>query len=888
MSFRTGNSELSEEISGLLKAGNPVALAAFWEVYLRKYEGSTQPLIESAQIFTTRGWPGKSLEILQKAKDLGHDTRAILLHKVHALRAAGEPEQALDLLFQLGPQEADSLDVALAETATYLDLRMQAEAQSRMESRLFKNPENPAIRLVFSRFYWLSGHYFKALRLAATIASEPDFELEAGLLGVECHRLLNQRSKMQEVILHLKEKFPQDPRARVLDAERRLEKGQKIEENKLSELLETFPGLIEGWVLKVKIALADQDFDAARRALYKALDRADWHEKVQWVHLQYAWEKGPVHVDWQFFEELSESGKYPGLFLEFIRYREVKGMPAELLQEYLEKARAQAPESTEIHLLSGDLLRKSGNKAGAMTHYIQAGKLGVFSPEPWFRLGQLHKESGNAKQAATAWKAALKADPTFAPANFELADLLQANGQSKPAIQLAQRYLDVHPEDPNGWKLLANCYQKAGNNRLARKAAKEAQQFTHELDPELLEMLLKFSEEPWQKAEVEWLMGDYDAAWKSVAQAIEKTPDLPEIIRIHIALLVRDGEFRLAIHEFYKLNDLDAARPADLGLALQCLIALQEPGPVPLIRNKILAERQQDAFPWVMLREAAHEFSHTEWGKPDDSKSLTIPASAWKDMLEGLELANINPKQARELILKARNSAPENEFFNGRTAIFLLRHFPDEPLLQEIEQWIWEERKIYAGAIMGRFLVHWAGREGEGMRMLSMVNEESPEHLGAAFSLAEALVKAYRVAPALGVLAAAAEVAPDNLKLHLLYGRTYLAGRKYDQAITAFEKVLETEPDHVSGWVGLGNAFLEKKRYEEAEKPFLKAAQLPGKSPALNYEIAQVLLLLEHPEKAGELAREAMLQLEKSRENQAPDFDPALMDKVENFLEKLS
>ncbi|MEO1404045.1 MAG: tetratricopeptide repeat protein, partial [Cyanobacteria bacterium J06635_1] len=59
-----------------------------------------------------------------------------------------------------------------------------------------------------------------------------------------------------------------------------------------------------------------------------------------------------------------------------------------------------------------------------------------------------------------------------------------------------------------------------------------------------------------------------------------------------------------------------------------------------------------------------------------------------------------------------------------------------------------------------------------------------------------------------------------------MLGNTYNDLKRYDEAISAYEKAIELDPDDATAHYNLGNTYKALKRYDEAISAYEKAIEL--------------------------------------------------------------
>ena len=65
----------------------------------------------------------------------------------------------------------------------------------------------------------------------------------------------------------------------------------------------------------------------------------------------------------------------------------------------------------------------------------------------------------------------------------------------------------------------------------------------------------------------------------------------------------------------------------------------------------------------------------------------------------------------------------------------------------------------------------------------------------------------------------------------ILKGNALREGKRYDEAIQAYEEALDIDPDYPDAWLGLGEALSALGRREEADAAFGRAEELAWGQP---------------------------------------------------------
>jgi tetratricopeptide (TPR) repeat protein len=115
----------------------------------------------------------------------------------------------------------------------------------------------------------------------------------------------------------------------------------------------------------------------------------------------------------------------------------------------MDAARALAGEA-EARLNAED--RKAF--ASALAEYVAAQQHNADRPDAHAALGSLHAERGEFDAAVTAFRTALRVDPTFSPAAVNLADLYRGRGMETDAEAVLREALESDPSSAPAWHAL--------------------------------------------------------------------------------------------------------------------------------------------------------------------------------------------------------------------------------------------------------------------------------------------------------------------------------------------------------------------------------------------------------------------------------------------------
>lgn len=137
----------------------------------------------------------------------------------------------------------------------------------------------------------------------------------------------------------------------------------------------------------------------------------------------------------------------------------------------LDEARAEfakvSPAFPESEYAWGNLLRKSGDIAGAEAHYRQAIAMRPTYAEAHGNLGSLLADQGKTMEARAALERSLQIQPALSDAHNNLGRVLAAQGALPAAISAFRRALELNPKDVRARYNLARVLQETNATQAA-------------------------------------------------------------------------------------------------------------------------------------------------------------------------------------------------------------------------------------------------------------------------------------------------------------------------------------------------------------------------------------------------------------------------------------
>jgi tetratricopeptide (TPR) repeat protein len=163
----------------------------------------------------------------------------------------------------------------------------------------------------------------------------------------------------------------------------------------------------------------------------------------------------------------------------------------------------------------------------------------------WLRMGDLHLELGDFRQADQSYKTALALKDDLVPAFIRRAMALALSEQYSDALKSAETATKIEPENAEAWLILGDVNLRAGKHRSAMKCLKKAS----ELDPTnaSVENTLGM---------VAYKDGKLDDAKKHLRRALIRRREYPAAMRNLAFILMEQEEWAEANRMFTELTGL--------------------------------------------------------------------------------------------------------------------------------------------------------------------------------------------------------------------------------------------------------------------------------------------------------------------------------------------
>jgi putative PEP-CTERM system TPR-repeat lipoprotein len=493
------------------------------------------------------------------------------------------------------------------------------------------------------------------------------------------------------------------------------------------------------------------------------------------------------------------------------------------------------PENAEAHILIGNALLALNDPDTARAEIEEGIRLAPAGSHGFVSLGALEQAAGRRKEAETAFKKAVQADPKSVAAHLALANFHWTSRRAtETGRTLQQAYsldrddplvnrtlglfqmavgkpADAEPyfktlarvsADPNTKILLADYYVASGRRQ---EAVSILQELTSDRKTRSAAEL--------RLAELDFREGNHDRAQKRISELLDREPNNATGLMLRAALLSAAGQRDAAVKQ------LQAAVRASPGSA-EAQFALG---------RAYLATNDPD-----LARKAFNE-----------TLRLDPQGAAAQVELSRLELIGGRPDISVQYAEQAVKSAPES--LEARLALVraLLARNDLRRAEGQLHRLIKEYSEVAAVQAQMGFLAARKGNVAEATRSLTRALELDPNDLEALTALIA--LDFSRKNPAGAVARAEERLArtPNDPGALLLAASTYASAGDLQKSEQALRKTIELDPSNLQGYGMLGRLYLSQQRLDEALKEFDEAARQQPR-PVQAHTVAGVILEVQN------------------------------------------
>jgi len=169
------------------------------------------------------------------------------------------------------------------------------------------------------------------------------------------------------------------------------------------------------------------------------------------------------------YKEIDESGKSRNISEKLLMVYQVLNKTDEALLVYLDLLKLTEEQDTFREFLAYLKKKKTGDQAEKFLEKYEREIPHSFRSQVLVEMAQLAGEGKDWQKAASAWQKAEKAGVMDSNVQYNLAVTLLRNGKTDEAIAEFEKYLHKNSSDLKTWLLLADLYEKKGNQGQAKE-----------------------------------------------------------------------------------------------------------------------------------------------------------------------------------------------------------------------------------------------------------------------------------------------------------------------------------------------------------------------------------------------------------------------------------
>lgn len=529
-------------------------------------------------------------------------------------------------------------------------------------------------------------------------------------------------------------------------------------------------------------------------------------------------------------EKVKRSPDNYALLMRLAQLHEERG-EISLALENLEKCIKFEPETAEIYLYHGVLLRRHGNAEGARKAFEKSLELNRFMSKGYYQLGILERSSNNLTEARGLLQKCIQLSPDDPYAHYQLGMIYRELGETSLALMEIKRATILHPTDSYGHSKLGQLYQQTGQYDLAIASYSQAMSIKPE-DPFVLERL----------AEVLAAKEMYDRSAELFQEALARQ------FHPRVETMISLGKVLRRLEDYRELekiaNEVLRLEPANHEAGfLKAIAAIRQGRSIEAIGllEKLTENPAVDYEAWLELGKLYQADNHPEKAVSAFIRASTCApdqAGIWNSI--GILLSN---QKAYEEALRAFKKAASFDYTDQQIANNLktvqkkletscnriiearkeqLERTPDDleayveigrayEILQRTDEAMMAYQRLLAinpeyipGLMSYAELLRKRGKLKMAMRCYREVLKIQPENADTHLFLVQANLNLGFLNEALRHAVIAQKISPDDPRVHFLLGKIYFAKGLAPRALKEFSVVAasSSDPDMIS-WAEL-------------------------------------------------------------------------------------
>ncbi|MDH3347110.1 MAG: tetratricopeptide repeat protein [Desulfobulbaceae bacterium] len=494
------------------------------------------------------------------------------------------------------------------------------------------------------------------------------------------------------------------------------------------------------------------------------------------------------------------------------------------------------------------------NTQAAILEFRNAIKIDPKFAEARYQLGLAYLKTGNGKQALGQLDRAATLDPTNIDALLKSAELYFLGKNTKESRQRVEKILSIDDKTSDAYSLLANIELNENNFEASLKAIKEA-----------IQLRPKQSRYYLIQAHIFSAMKNYEAAEESILQALALEPNNSTNYNALVAFYVGTHKLEQAEAALRKMIATFPDLPEPHVTLARLYMSQGEKAEAEKSLKEAISTKPESSDLYIVL--ANFYRKNRQQQKAEESYQLALANSTKKEDIQAM-LADLHAETgkiqlAQQEVTAILNKNADHPLANLVHAKLLLHEKKyseattiSEKLVRDFPRW-GEAYYLQAVALLGK---------GQALLSLTAVNQAlqfSPNNAKARTLLAQLLYLKRDYKPAIQEAIKSLRLQENNLQAVIILGKSMLNSGQTDKALAIFTDIGKQVPDNYIIIYNQALAYLAQKNITKAINSLEHALTIkPEYYPALT-TITAILLKQNKSDQAIARVREQQAKCPK-------------------------
>ena len=483
------------------------------------------------------------------------------------------------------------------------------------------------------------------------------------------------------------------------------------------------------------------------------------------------------------------------------------------------------PTNIEGYMLLGNVLLGEKKPQEAIDMYTKAAAIKPNDPGVYLNRGVAYASLKQDAVAEEDLHKAITVDPKAMQAYFALANFYLNKGDAKKAEEVLRSAIqNAPPNDPSPYLRLAGLMLHQG-----RKAEGE-------------QVVAQLREKQSSSAPVAAAIGDYYLATRDSQDAIKE-------YQRGLNLDPKNQELQLRL-----LETMISSGKMDDATALTDRLLKENPGDIMarITHARLLAIKGNSAEAITTLREVIKDAPENPQAHFILGKVLHQTGDLAGAKSELQEALKRQPENQMVLYALAETYRDSRDFDTAREYAARLQKLNDNPSVRFLDATIDIGAKDYPSALTQldevkksvttdpllylNYAIAYAGEKkyAEAERELQTALKIYPQYDGAMADWVSMMFATNNPAKAVALAGQYAAANPNRAGAHFIYGSALATTKKFDQALSEFQKVVQIEPSSLMAYIHIGQIYELTNRPDDALASYQKALQVQAKSSLAN------------------------------------------------------